>query len=150
MKALYWTFLLLSVSTASLAEERSMRSKRNIVDLSGVIRCTTGRLAISYLTYGCHCGPRRSGPTKDQTDMCCHNHDCCYDKAVAAGCWTLIKKYRWNCENQQIKCGLNTDTCSQILCECDREFGECLRNAPYNRKFALYPTFLCRSSTPGC
>ncbi|KAM9494962.1 phospholipase A2-like isoform 2-T2 [Clarias gariepinus] len=150
MTALYWTFLILLVSTASLADERSVRGKRNVFDLGGVIKCTTGREASSYLGYGCHCGLGGNGSPKDQTDWCCRKHDCCYDKVNAAGCRTLTNKYRWTCTNNQVNCGSITDRCDKILCQCDSEFGQCIRNAPYNKKYAFWSNLLCHSSTPGC
>ncbi|KAM9494285.1 phospholipase A2-like [Clarias gariepinus] len=150
MKAVYWTFLLLSVSTASLADERSMRSKRSVVNLAGVIKCTTDRLAISYVGYGCYCGLGGKGWPIDNTDWCCHEHDCCYQNVVAAGCKTLTNNYRWTCKNHQVICDSINDRCDKMLCKCDSELAQCIRKAPYNSKYALWPNDRCGSKYPTC
>ncbi|KAF5908027.1 group 10 secretory phospholipase A2-like, partial [Clarias magur] len=104
MRAVYWTFLLLSVSTASLAAQRSMRSKRGIIELGGIIRCSTGRMALSYLAYGCYCGQGGKGWPRDEADWCCHKHDCCYANAEAEGCKLMTQQYRWTCKDQEVDC----------------------------------------------
>ncbi|KAM9494351.1 phospholipase A2-like [Clarias gariepinus] len=150
MRAVYWTFLLLSVITASLAAQRSVRSKRGIVELGGIIKCSTGRMALSYLSYGCYCGHGGKGWPRDDTDWCCHKHDCCYANAEAAGCETMTDEYLWACKDQEVDCDSITDQCEKMLCQCDSEAGQCLRNAPYNKKYALWPNFLCGSIYPTC
>ncbi|KAF5908025.1 group 10 secretory phospholipase A2-like, partial [Clarias magur] len=124
-----------SVSTASLTDERSMRSKRSVVKFVGVIKCTTDRLATSYLAYGCYCGLGGKGVPIDDTDKCCHRHDCCYDKVKAAGCRTLTNNFRWTCENRQVNCDFIPDWCEKILCQCDKDFGRCIKYAPYNNEY---------------
>ncbi|KAK2836638.1 hypothetical protein Q7C36_014507 [Tachysurus vachellii] len=147
---LYRTFLLLSVSMASLVDQRNVRSKRGLLELASIIKCTTGRSAFSYLMYGCYCGLGGKGWPRDRADWCCHKHDCCYGDAEVAGCHTTTDKYQWTCEDKEADCDSLKDRCEKILCRCDREAGRCLRKAPYNRKYAYWPDFLCGCLYPTC
>lgn len=42
------------------------------------------------------------------------------------------------------------DKCEKLLCKCDRDAAKCLRKAPFIRKYALWPDFLCGSEHPTC
>lgn len=60
--------LTLSVSMASLQPQRSSRSKRGLLELAGVIKCSTGRSALTYAMYGCYCGLGGQGWPRDRAD----------------------------------------------------------------------------------
>ncbi|KAI5091616.1 group 10 secretory phospholipase A2 [Silurus meridionalis] len=150
MTVLHRIFLLLSVSMASVVAERSVRSKRGLLELAGIIRCSTGRSGLSYLMYGCYCGLGGKGWPKDRTDWCCHKHDCCYGDAEIAGCKTTTDMYQWICDHKEVDCDSLKDRCEKILCQCDREAGRCLRKASYNKKYAFWPDFLCGNEHPTC
>ncbi|XP_060798106.1 group 10 secretory phospholipase A2 [Neoarius graeffei] len=150
MTALYRIFLVLSVSMASLVAQRSVRSKRSLLELAGIIKCSTSRPALLYVMYGCYCGLGGKGWPRDRADWCCHKHDCCYGDAEAAGCQTTTDKYQWTCEDKEANCDCLTDRCEKILCQCDRDIGRCLRKAPYNKKYAFWPDFLCGHVHPTC
>ncbi|KAM4632062.1 group 10 secretory phospholipase A2 [Discoglossus pictus] len=124
--------------------------KRGLLELSGAIQCGTGRNAISYIGYGCYCGLGGSGMPKDAADWCCYKHDCCYDKAEAAGCKTKTDRYSWTCNNKSVTCGDTKDKCKKMMCKCDREIAKCLGGAGYNRRFIMYPNFLCGKFHPMC
>ncbi|KAK3512091.1 hypothetical protein QTP70_030348 [Hemibagrus guttatus] len=53
---------------ASLVAQRSVRSKRGLLELASIIKCTTGRSALSYLMYGCYCGLGGKGWPRDRAD----------------------------------------------------------------------------------
>lgn len=42
------------------------------------------------------------------------------------------------------------DKCEKLLCKCDRNAARCLRKAPFIRKYALWPDFLCGYEHPMC
>ncbi|XP_035262678.1 phospholipase A2-like isoform X2 [Anguilla anguilla] len=107
MTALYLLILLCSVHMASLAPERSHRSKRGLLELAGLIKCSTGRHALAYMMYGCYCGLGGQGWPRDKADWCCHKHDCCYEKAEDAGCHTKTDKYQWSCEEAETNCAVS-------------------------------------------
>ncbi|XP_062841933.1 group 10 secretory phospholipase A2 [Trichomycterus rosablanca] len=150
MRVLYSTFVLLSVCMASLMAQTSIRSKRGLLELAGIIKCSTGRSALSYLLYGCYCGLGGNGWPKDKADWCCHKHDCCYGQAELAGCLSRTEKYQWTCEDKEAECDSLTDRCEKMLCKCDREAGKCLKQAPFNKKYFLWPDFLCGNENPTC
>ncbi|XP_051994347.1 group 10 secretory phospholipase A2 [Xyrauchen texanus] len=150
MTPLYRTLLLFTVSMASLQPQRSLRSKRGLLELAGVIKCSTGRTALAYMIYGCYCGLGGQGWPRDRADWCCHKHDCCYGDAEFAGCQTKTEQYHWTCDDKKADCDSFNDRCAKILCRCDREAARCLRKAPFNRKYALWPDFLCGSVHPTC
>lgn len=70
-----WTELVLCrqchfflVSVASLVPQRSLRNKRGLLELAGVIKCSTGRSALAYMMYGCYCGLGGQGWPRDRAD----------------------------------------------------------------------------------
>ncbi|XP_061905377.1 phospholipase A2-like [Entelurus aequoreus] len=148
MTAFCLTLLLLAaVSTAGSSLERT---KRGVLELGGIIKCTTQRSAFSYLWYGCYCGAGGSGNPVDETDKCCHKHDCCYSEAEKEGCEPKTDRYKWTCEDNTAICDGLTDKCEKILCECDREFGDCLKNARYSSIYTLWPNFFCSDEEKSC
>lgn len=42
------------------------------------------------------------------------------------------------------------DKCEKLLCKCDKEAAKCLRKAPFIKKYALWPDFLCGFKQPMC
>ncbi|KAL2100771.1 hypothetical protein ACEWY4_002532 [Coilia grayii] len=150
MSALNWILLLLFVGLACTTPPRSTRRKRGLLELAGVIKCSTGRSALSYMMYGCYCGLGGQGWPRDKADWCCHRHDCCYGDAERAGCQTHIGNYQWTCEDKEADCDCVKDKCEKMLCRCDREAAKCLRKAPFIKKYALWPDFLCGEFQPTC
>ncbi|XP_054615378.1 phospholipase A2-like [Dunckerocampus dactyliophorus] len=145
MNAFLHMLLLFAVAVASQGPSSHPRSKRSLIDLKGIIKCTTGRSLSSYLWYGCYCGVGGHGKPKDDTDKCCYKHDCCYEDAKSKGCNPLTDDYDWKCEDKMVACDHLTDRCERILCECDRDVAKCLSNARYNWYYAWWPNFLCGS-----
>ncbi|KPP64573.1 group 10 secretory phospholipase A2-like [Scleropages formosus] len=105
MSRCHLLILLFSVSTASLTPHTSLRSKRGLLELDGVIKCSTGRSSMAYIMYGCYCGLGGQGWPRDKADWCCHKHDCCYEKAEIAGCIPKSNKYPWACDSRSTNCG---------------------------------------------
>ncbi|XP_067911836.1 group 10 secretory phospholipase A2-like [Heterodontus francisci] len=92
---LFGLFLLLSVHVTAV-KEHHRRQARSILDLVGMLRCSTDR-SISYLVYGCYCGIGGRGWPRDGTDWCCFTHDCCYAEAEKNGCHPKSDSYDWSC-----------------------------------------------------
>ncbi|XP_061761279.1 phospholipase A2-like isoform X4 [Nerophis ophidion] len=148
MTALCLTFLLsAAVSAAGSSLERT---KRGVLELGGIIKCTTQSPAFAYLWYGCYCGLGGHGNPVDETDECCHQHDCCYNRAEKEGCKPKTDRYKWTCEDNMAICDALTDQCEKILCKCDREFGDCLKNARYSRMYTVWPNFFCSDEKKSC
>ncbi|XP_053550239.1 group 10 secretory phospholipase A2 [Bombina bombina] len=124
--------------------------KRGLVELAGAIHCGTGRNAVTYITYGCYCGLGGRGMPKDMADWCCQRHDCCYDEAEAAGCRPKMTPYSWSCKDRTVICDNMTDRCKKMICKCDSEIAKCLRKAPFNKRYVMFPNFLCGKRQPGC
>ncbi|XP_019722037.1 group 10 secretory phospholipase A2 [Hippocampus comes] len=159
MAAFQHSLLLLAVAAASASVAASVssasafsspRSKRGLLELAGMIKCTTERSPLDYAFYGCYCGLGGSGWPRDRTDWCCHKHDCCYDSAERQGCSTKTDRYDWSCDDRTANCVDLTDTCEKLLCKCDRDAAKCLRNSPFQRKFTLWPNWRCGSRQPMC
>ncbi|XP_028668409.1 group 10 secretory phospholipase A2 [Erpetoichthys calabaricus] len=150
MTRLAFCLLLFLVDQVNLQESSHSIKKRGLLELAGVIKCSTGRTAIAYLMYGCYCGLGGQGWPRDKADWCCHKHDCCYERAEFAGCQPKTDKYRWTCEERVADCESLKDKCEKMLCRCDREAAKCLRKAPYIPKYAVWPDFLCGFEHPMC
>ncbi|XP_077591022.1 phospholipase A2-like [Stigmatopora nigra] len=150
MTAFGWTRLLVAVVWTSVMGVSPQRSKRGVLELAGMIQCSTGKSPLAYLSYGCYCGLGGQGWPRDRTDWCCHKHDCCYDGAERQGCQTKTDRYDWTCDDNTPDCDDLTDKCEELLCKCDRAAAKCLRNSPYKRKYALWPNWWCGHQHPMC
>ncbi|NWY30600.1 PA2GE phospholipase, partial [Pheucticus melanocephalus] len=82
---------------------------------------------------------------------CCHAHDCCYKKLVAAGCRPKTTTYKYTFQRNQITCG-NGKSCQKRTCECDKRAVECFQRAAssYRKSYSNYPNSKCRGRTPSC
>nr|XP_057905718.1 phospholipase A2-like [Doryrhamphus excisus] len=144
MNAFSLAILLSTVALAFQSPSSNLRGKRSLGDLKEIIRCATGRSYSAYRWYGCYCGSGGRGKPKDKADKCCQKHDCCYAEAEEKGCEPKKDSYKWKCEDKMASCdGLKK--CEKMLCECDRDFGKCLKDAPYRWYYAVWPNWLCGS-----
>nr|XP_056720877.1 basic phospholipase A2 Ceg-N6-like [Euleptes europaea] len=125
----------------------------SLLNLNKMIKQVTGRNAIiNYGAYGCHCGWGSKGKPLDDTDWCCHEHDCCYHRTERQGCCRpIITRYSYTHQFGDVSCGRGT-SCQQQICECDREFALCLeRNSwSYRRRYRFYWNLLCKGPNPSC
>ncbi|KYO30530.1 group 10 secretory phospholipase A2 [Alligator mississippiensis] len=138
----------LNTAYGSLGKIQS-RNRRGIFELAGVVKCSTGRSAISYIRYGCYCGLGGRGWPRDAVDWCCFKHDCCYSKAEQAGCQPKTGRYDWECNDKSAVCD-SEDECQEMICECDSEAAKCFAKAPYNSKYIFWPDFKCGERQPKC
>ncbi|MBW00546.1 Group IIE secretory phospholipase A2, partial [Eschrichtius robustus] len=108
----------------------------NLVQFGVMIERMKGKPALQYNDYGCYCGVGGSHRPVDQTDWCCHAHDCCYGSLEKLGCEPKLER----------------TTCQQQTCECDKRAALCFRDnlGTYNRTYAHYPNKLCTGPTPPC
>ncbi|XP_050734411.1 basic phospholipase A2 PA-12A-like isoform X2 [Eriocheir sinensis] len=124
----------------------SSRMKRSVFHLFNMVTCATGCNPLSYKGYGCYCGFLGSGLVVDGIDKCCKGHDWCYEHANCLGFDHYLAPYRWNCNGGNPYCvatrgplgGVNS--CGHQLCECDREFVECLKQHPCPKTKAICMT----------
>jgi len=134
-----------------LADEEFSKntSKRGAVELYKMIKCGTGCNPLIYKGYGCYCGFLGSGKTVDGIDRCCKMHDWCYGKAKCKFIDSQLPyfvSFKWSCNYGAPYCvtgnsrSKGTGSCGHQLCECDREFVECLKEFPCPKKKAM-----CRS-----
>ncbi|TRY69551.1 hypothetical protein TCAL_15090 [Tigriopus californicus] len=124
------------------------RGKRGAIELGQMMRCSTGCDPLSYKGYGCYCGFLGSGRAVDGIDKCCKMHDMCYTTTT---CMDLqyhlpyFVPFKWKCNGGAPYCipgnrrNNGRDSCSHQLCECDRQFAQCLRNFPCPKGQATCP-----------
>ncbi|KAM7324065.1 group IIE secretory phospholipase A2 [Alexandromys fortis] len=126
-------------------------ARGNLVQFGVMIERMTGKSALQYNDYGCYCGVGGSNWPVDQTDWCCHAHDCCYGRVEKLGCEPKLEKYFFAIGRDTIFCAGRT-TCQRQTCECDKRAALCFRHnlGTYNRKYAHYPNKLCTGPTPPC
>ncbi|XP_059111262.1 group IIE secretory phospholipase A2 isoform X2 [Peromyscus eremicus] len=110
----------------------------NLVQFGVMIERITGKSALQYNDYGCYCGVGGSNWPVDQTDWCCHAHDCCYGRLKKLGCEPKLEKYLFSVGRDTISCA-GRSTCQRQTCECDRRAALCFRHnlGTYNRKWLL-------------
>ncbi|XP_072834857.2 basic phospholipase A2 PLA-B isoform X1 [Pogona vitticeps] len=116
-------------------------------------RITKRNALIYYNGYGCYCGKGGRGKPRDRTDMCCFNHDCCYERLHQRKCHPYIDHYRYLIINGDVLCNYrNKSICSMLACECDEQAAYCFSQEAksYNRKWRHYPGILCKEPTPKC
>ncbi|XP_034280179.1 group IIF secretory phospholipase A2 [Pantherophis guttatus] len=126
----------------------------SLLNFKLMIQRITQKNALIYFNgYGCYCGKGGRGKPKDPTDMCCYNHDCCYENLHHQGCHPYIDHYRYLIINNRVLCKYrNRTVCATLACECDKHASLCFKQeAPtYNRKLRHYPAVMCKEVTPKC
>ncbi|XP_048374578.1 basic phospholipase A2-like [Sphaerodactylus townsendi] len=119
-----------------------------------MIEKITGKNVLIYFNgYGCYCGKDGKGKPRDEIDMCCFNHSCCYDRLDFDKCHPLIEHYNFLIVNDDVRCeNEEKSRCPTWVCECDREASLCFRRKAktYNKFFHHYPAVLCTEATPKC
>lgn len=139
----------LGTSPQEEAEQTSIapsRRKRSVFHLFNMMTCATDCNPLDYKGYGCYCGFLGSGVVVDGIDKCCKGHDWCYEHASCKGIDHYFTPYKWKCNGGSPYCvptkgplgGPNS--CGHQLCECDREFVECLKQYPCPRAKAMCMT----------
>ncbi|KAK8391367.1 hypothetical protein O3P69_017164 [Scylla paramamosain] len=127
-------------------EVNSTRRKRSVFHLYNMVTCATSCNPLVYKGYGCYCGFLGSGMVVDGIDKCCKGHDWCYEHSSCFGFDHYLAPYRWKCNGGNPYCvatrgplgGVNS--CGHQLCECDREFVECLKQHPCPKTKAICMT----------
>ncbi|KAI9554042.1 putative phospholipase A2 [Daphnia sinensis] len=140
------------VQSRRTAGDGAGRTKRDIFHLYNMMSCTTQCDPLSYKGYGCYCGFLGSGLTVDAIDRCCKKHDFCYG-ATPCRHQSLIYfvPYKWKCNGGHPYCVTGfgqmkaSDVCAHHLCECDRQFAECIRHYPCPAKKTTCPSNPLRS-----
>uniref|UniRef100_A0ACB8EDN1 Uncharacterized protein n=1 Tax=Sphaerodactylus townsendi TaxID=933632 RepID=A0ACB8EDN1_9SAUR len=124
------------------------------LNFRGMIEKITGKNVLIYFNgYGCYCGKDGKGKPRDEIDMCCFNHSCCYDRLDFDKCHPLIEHYNFLIVNDDVRCeNEEKSRCPTWVCECDREASLCFRRKAktYNKFFHHYPAVLCTEATPKC
>ncbi|XP_023211378.1 basic phospholipase A2 PA-12C-like [Centruroides sculpturatus] len=128
------------------ASNRPSRVRRSIMQLAGMLRCTTGCDPLAYKSYGCYCGYLGAGDPVDDIDRCCWEHDWCYTNTRCPQLFLYFFRYPWQCSPPGIpQCGTMPETtiaqqCARQLCMCDRAFVQCVRRFPCPRQSVLCKT----------
>ncbi|CAM9840436.1 unnamed protein product [Lampetra planeri] len=93
------------LSATEGTDSNRLRYRRNVVQFGNMIECRMNRQPLDYYGYGCHCGFGGKGAPVDPTDRCCRSHDCCYNRAITAGCNPYSDIYHYTCKHGRITCG---------------------------------------------
>ncbi|XP_069466199.1 phospholipase A2 homolog otoconin-22-like [Ambystoma mexicanum] len=122
--------------------------------LSEMIKFMTYTYSLAnYTNYGCHCGSNTQGVPVDETDWCCHEHACCYNKARMMGCVPEATTYRFYAYKDKIKCIKTHNKCEYEVCDCDEEAADCFRKRldTYNLHFRnMTASPSCHGPRPFC
>uniref|UniRef100_A0A8D0G9J9 Phospholipase A2 n=1 Tax=Sphenodon punctatus TaxID=8508 RepID=A0A8D0G9J9_SPHPU len=132
--------------------ELTMARGAGLWDLNRMIKIETGKHAFpNYSTYGCYCGWGGKGQPMDETDWCCHQHDCCYEKLDKRGCRTKTDSYHFFHLFGKVYCGLGS-WCEKQICECDRTLVLCLKEhmKSYKKRYRYYRNSQCKGKKPWC
>ncbi|XP_042334570.1 uncharacterized protein LOC121936412 [Sceloporus undulatus] len=122
----------------------------NLIQFADMIRRVTGKpSSLAYNGYGCYCGLGGWKQPRDETDWCCHAHDCCYGRMSSLGCDPKMEIYSYFIQERNIVCGGET-MCQRMICECDKAATLCFRTSAYSIRNIYFPNFLCRGATPPC
>ncbi|XP_032304566.1 group IIE secretory phospholipase A2-like isoform X1 [Coturnix japonica] len=123
----------------------------NLLQFASMIKEKTGKSALSYNTYGCHCGPGGSKMPVDPTDWCCHAHDCCYKRLTSLTCVPHLVPYDFSIKGGQITCE-SVSSCKRGTCECDKKAAECFKRnlRTFSKSYQNYSNFKCKGSLPRC
>ncbi|NXI94190.1 PA2GE phospholipase, partial [Psophia crepitans] len=123
----------------------------SLLQFGKMIKLKTGKSPLSYNGYGCYCGLGGSKQPLDETDWCCHAHDCCYKKLASSSCHPKLVTYKYTTSGSQITCGSGT-SCKRQTCECDKRAAECFQRTArsYRNTYKYYPQLLCKGKTPSC
>uniref|UniRef100_A0A646QBW9 Phospholipase A2 1b n=1 Tax=Thelotornis mossambicanus TaxID=1328036 RepID=A0A646QBW9_9SAUR len=121
----------------------------NLIQFGRIIEHLTGRNGLFYNGYGCHCGWGGSGQPVDDTDRCCHVHDCCYEAVSVGNCSPKLATYLYSVGKDTITCGGGTG-CPRQTCECDKAAALCFRRSTFLFRYNGYPNSRCEGATPPC
>ncbi|XP_006883641.1 PREDICTED: group IIE secretory phospholipase A2-like [Elephantulus edwardii] len=121
----------------------------DFVQFGEMIVAMTRKTALQYSDYGCYCGS--SNWPVDQTDWCCHAHDCCYERLQKLGCEPKLENYLFSLNGHNIFCAGRT-ACERQACDCDKKAALCFRHnlGTYNLTYNHYPDNLCTGPSPPC
>ncbi|XP_055892062.1 acidic phospholipase A2 2-like [Biomphalaria glabrata] len=119
--------------------------KRSAVLLCYQMDQTLGPTCLSYLGYGCFCGLGGHGTPVDEVDKCCQTHDQCYGRAPCTFHWyTIFVHYHVSCSDGRCQCYKPDEgACAHSVCECDRQFAECLRSKSLSPNYRQYDRSKC-------
>ncbi|XP_032818144.1 acidic phospholipase A2 homolog isoform X1 [Petromyzon marinus] len=137
------------LSATEGTDSNRLRHRRNVVQFGNMIECRMNRQPLDYYGYGCHCGFGGKGAPVDPTDRCCRSHDCCYNRAITAGCNPYSDIYHYACKHGRITCDAKNDWCERKICECDRRASACFTHASFSSRFVDY-TGPCLGTKPIC
>nr|AFH66959.1 phospholipase A2 type IIE [Dispholidus typus] len=121
----------------------------NLIQFGVMIRGLTGRNGLDYNGYGCHCGWGGSGQPVDDTDWCCHVHDCCYEAVSLRKCHPKLVTYFYSSGKNTITC-LGGNECQRQTCECDKAAALCFRRSTYRDQYYGYAANKCQGASPPC
>uniref|UniRef100_A0A8C5Q7C1 Phospholipase A2 n=1 Tax=Leptobrachium leishanense TaxID=445787 RepID=A0A8C5Q7C1_9ANUR len=113
----------------------------SILNFGHMIHKVTGKNALSYAFYGCYCGIGGYGYPRDNTDGCCHTHDCCYKHLEQIGCKPKTKDYKFHVVHGNVLCGdRKNDFCAIRSCQCDSMAAICFQvhRSSYSPTYAFY------------
>ncbi|CAF3060465.1 unnamed protein product [Rotaria sp. Silwood2] len=141
-------FILIIGSILSVPTDDLSQSRNAAFEFREMITKVTGRSAMDYLGYGCHCGLGGKGQPVDAVDKCCQVHDQCYaDTSTYLQFWNLcsphLAGYSWDFNNNVITCTGNKDSCGYKTCICDKIVAECFARNKYNDQYKGYSQRSC-------